>query len=216
MAATALILRNAVVQIQTALATAKTITAISKASEASITATHDFSIGDIILIEAVVGMTQINDRVVRVKTVSTTVSFVCEGLDSTNFTTYASGGTAKKITLGASFDNITQFDLPDSAPDKLDITTIHDDEKQEAFGHDSVQEGTLSLIANPLATAILEVQSASKANARRAFMVTLASGQKAIFNAYCSGGSGMSGGVGAVATAQISLTLRNKPQWFAS
>ena len=216
MAATALILRNAVVQIQTALAAAKTITGISKVSEAVVTATHDFSIGDLVLIEAVVGMAQINDRVIRVKSISTTTSFVCEGVDSTNWTTYASGGTAKKITMGASFDNITQFDLPDSAPDKLDITTIHDDEKQEAFGHDSVQEGTLSLIANPLATAVVEVQTASKANARRAIMVTLSSGQKAIFNAYVSGGAGFSGGVGAVGTAQISMTLRNKPQWFAS
>jgi len=212
----ALILRNAVVQIQTALASAKTITGISKVTEAVITATHDYSVGDYILIEAVGGMTQINNRVVRVKSVSTTVSFVAEGLDSTDFTTYTSGGTAKKITLGASFDNITQLDLPDGAPDEVDVTTIHDDEKQIEFGHQSAQKGTLSLIANPLATAVVEVQTASAALERRAFLVTLASGQKALFNAYCAGGSGFSGGVGAAGTAQISLTLRNKPQWFAS
>lgn len=212
----ALILRNAVVQIQTALASAKTITGITKVTEAVITATHDYSVGDYILIEAVGGMTQINNRVVRVKSVSTTVSFVAEGLDSTDFTTYTSGGTAKKITLGASFDNITQLDLPDGAPDEVDVTTIHDDEKQIEFGHQSAQKGTLSLIANPLATAVVEVQTASTALERRAFLVTLASGQKALFNAYCAGGSGFSGGVGAAGTAQISLTLRNKPQWFAS
>ena len=212
----ALILRNAVVQIQTALASAKTITGITKVTEAVITATHDYSVGDYILIEAVGGMTQINNRVVRVKSVSTTVSFVAEGLDSTDFTAYTSGGTAKKITLGASFDNITQLDLPDGAPDEVDVTTIHDDEKQIEFGHQSAQKGTLSLIANPLATAVVEVQTASTALERRAFLVTLASGQKALFNAYCAGGSGFSGGVGAAGTAQISLTLRNKPQWFAS
>jgi len=212
----ALILRNAVVQIQTALAAAKTITGISKVSEAVVTATHDFSVGDYILIEAVGGMTQINNRVVRVKTVSTTVSFVAEGVASTDWTTYTSGGTAKKITFGASFDNITQLDLPDGAPDEVDVTTIHDDEKQIEFGHQSAQKGTLALIANPLATAVVEVQTASTALARRAFLVTLASGQKALFNAYCAGGSGFSGGVGAAGTGQISLTLRNKPQWFAS
>jgi len=212
----ALILRNAVVQIQTALAAAKTITGISKVSEAVVTATHDFSVGDYILIEAVGGMTQINNRVVRVKTVSTTVSFVAEGVASTDWTTYTSGGTAKKITFGASFDNITQLDLPDGAPDEVDVTTIHDDEKQIEFGHQSAQKGTLALIANPLATAVVEVQTASAALARRAFLVILASGQKALFNAYCAGGSGFSGGVGAAGTGQISLTLRNKPQWFAS
>lgn len=216
MAATALILRNAVVQIQTALATSKTITAISKASEASITATHDYSVGDYILISAVGGMTQINDRVVRVKTVSTTVSFVAEGVNSTGWTTYTSGGTAQKITFGASFDNITQIELPDAAPDEVDITSIHDDERQIVFGHNAAQKGTLSLIANPLATAIVEVQTASAANARRALMITLSSGQKALMNAYVSGGAGFSGGVGAAGTGQVSLTLRNAPQWFAS
>jgi len=214
--ATALVLRNAVVQIQTALATAKTITAISKVSEAVVTGTHDYSIGDYILIYGVVGMTQINNRVVRVKSVSTTVSFVCEGLDSTDYTTYSSGGSAQKITFGASFDNITQLDIPDSAPDEIDVTSIHDDERQIVFGHASAQKGTLSLIANPLATAVLEVGTADLNQERRGFLVTLSSGQKALFNAYCSGGAGFSGGVGAAGTAQISLTLRNKPQWFAS
>lgn len=216
MAATALILRNAVVQIQTALAASKTITAISKVSEAVITCTHDFSVGDYILIESVGGMTQINDRVVRVKSVSTTVSFVAEGINSTNWTTYVSGGTAKKITFGASFDNITQLELPDAAPDEVDVTSIHDDERQIVFGHDASQKGTLSLIANPLATAVVEVQTASAANARRALLVTLSSGQKALMNGFVSGGAGFSGGVGAAGTSQISLTLRNKPQWFAS
>jgi len=216
MAATALVLRNAVVQIQSALATAKTITAISKVSEAVVTATHDYSIGDFVLIYDVVGMTQINNRVVRVKSVSTTVSFVCEGLNSTNYTTYSSAGSCKKITFGTSFDNITQLELPDAAPDEIDVTAIHDDEKQIVFGHAAAQKGTLSLIANPLATAVVEVQTAGAAQERRAFLVTLASGQKALFNAYCSGGAGFSGGVGAAGTAQISLTLRNKPQWFSS
>ena len=85
--ATPLILKKITVQIQTALGSAKTITAISKASEASITATHDFSVGDLIVISGVVGMTEINDKVVRIKTVSTTVSFVAEGLDSSAYTT---------------------------------------------------------------------------------------------------------------------------------
>ncbi len=210
------ILRNAVVQIQTALAAAKTITAISKVTEAVITGTHDFSVGDYILIEAVGGMTQINNRVVRVKTVSTTVSFVAEGLDSSSFTTYTSGGTAKKVTLGASFDNITQMDLPDATPDEIDATSIHDDERQVVFGHAAAQKGSFACIADPLSTAILEVQTADKASARRAFLITLPSGYKALFNAFCSGGSGFSGGVGAAGTSQVSLTLRNKPQWFAS
>ena len=107
-------------------------------------------------------------------------------------------------------------DLPDAAPDEIDVTAIHDDERSIVFGHAAAQKGTLSLVANPLSTAVVEVQTADAAAERRAFLLTLSSGQKALFNAYCSGGAGFSGGVGAAGTAQISLTLRNKPQWFSS
>lgn len=214
--ANAQVLRNATVQIQTALAAAKTITAISKVSEAVITGTHDYSIGDYILIEAVVGMTQINNRVVRVKSVSTTVSFVAEGLDSTNYTTYVSGGTAKKITFGASFDNITNIDLPDASPDEIDATAINDDERQIVFGHAAAQKGSFAVIADPLSTAVVEVQTAQAANTRRAILLSLSSGYKAIMNAYVAGGKGFSGGVGAAGKGQIALTLRNAPQWFSS
>lgn len=214
--ATPLILRGATLAIQSALASAKTITAISKASEASVTATHDYSVGDFVLIDAVVGMTEINQVVGRVKSVSTTVSFVLEGVDSTNFTTYASGGTAQKITFGKSFDSVTNVDLPDGQPDENDITTIHDTERQVAFGHDAKLTGTLSVIANPLNTAVIEVQTAAAAQQRRAFLLTFASGQKVLWNAYCTGGSGFSGGVGSAGTGQIALTLRKKAQWFSS
>lgn len=214
--ATPLILRGATLAIQSALASAKTITAISKASEASVTATHDYSVGDFVLIDAVVGMTEINQVVGRVKSVSTTVSFVLEGIDSTNFTTYASGGTAQKITFGKSFDSVTNVDLPDGQPDENDITTIHDTERQVAFGHDAKLTGTLSVIANPLNTAVIEVQTAAAAQQRRAFLLTFASGQKVLWNAYCTGGSGFSGGVGSAGTGQIALTLRKKAQWFSS
>lgn len=214
--ATPLILRGATLAIQSALASAKTITAISKASEASVTATHDYSVGDYVLIDAVVGMTEINQVVARVKSVSTTVSFVLEGIDSTNFTTYASGGTAQKITFGKAFDSVTNVDLPDGQPDENDITTIHDTERQVAFGHDAKLTGTLSVIANPLNTAVIEVQTAAAAQQRRAFLLTFASGQKVLWNAYCTGGSGFSGGVGSAGTGQIALTLRKKAQWFSS
>lgn len=214
--ATPLILKKITVQIQTALGSAKTITGISKVSEAVVTATHDFSIGDLIVISGVVGMTEINDKVVRVKSVSTTVSFVAEGLDSSAYTTYVSGGTATKVTTMSSFDNVTNLSLPDSPPTEIDATTIHDLEKQVVFGLRDYPKGTLALIADPLATTSLELKTAEAANTRRVFKVVMQNGYVAIFNAYVSGGSGMDGSSGGIATANVSLTLRNAPQWFAS
>lgn len=210
------IFKKVSVRMQKTLGTPKTITGISKASEAVITGTHDFSVGDFIILAGVVGMTEINNFVVRVKSVSTTVSFVAEGIDSTLFSTYVSGGTATKITAFDSFDNVTSLSLPDSPPTELDATTIHDTEKQVVYGLRDFPKGTMALLADPLSTASLNLAAAEDANERRAFVVTLISGYVGIFYAFVSGGAGMDGSGGGLATANVSLTLRKKTQWFAS
>ena len=61
------------VAMQSALGTAKTITSIAVGATATVTATHDFSAGDFVVFD-VLGMYQINGRVFRVLSVSTTVS----------------------------------------------------------------------------------------------------------------------------------------------
>jgi len=213
--ANAQVLRNAVTEIQSTLGSDLTITAISNASEAVITATNTLTAGDLVVISGVVGMPKINDRVVRVKSPSGT-QFTAEGVNSTNWGTYSSGGVANEVTAFQTFDNISQLDLPDAGPDEIDVTAISDDERKIVFGHDSAQKGTLSLIADPLSAAVVEAAAAATDANRRVFRVTLQSGYVAIFNAFVSGGTGFSGGVGAAGTASISLTLRNKPQWFAS
>jgi hypothetical protein len=213
--ANAQVLRNAVTEIQSTLGSDLTITAISNASEAVITATNTLTAGDLVVISGVVGMPKINDRVVRVKSPSGT-QFTAEGVNSTNWGTYSSGGVANEVTAFQTFDNISQLDLPDAGPDEIDVTAISDDERKIVFGHDSAQKGTLSLIADPLSAAVVEAAAAATDAKRRVFRVTLQSGYVAIFNAFVSGGTGFSGGVGAAGTASISLTLRNKPQWFAS
>lgn len=214
--ANAQILRSAVVEIQTSLDTAKTITGISQATEAVVTGTHDFIVGDKVVLKSVLGMTQMNNKVVRVSAVNTTVDFTCEGINSVDFSAYVSGGTAEKLLTSTAFDNITQFSLPDDPPAEIDVSAISDDETQIEFGLNAAAKGTLTLIADPLAATSLEVVKARAANERRIFVITLVSGYVGIFNAFAAGGSGFDGGVGAAATATVSLTLRNPVQWFAS
>ena len=214
--ANAQILRNAIVEMQTALGATKTITGISQASAAVVTATHDYSVGDLIVFSGIVGMTQMNNKVIRVSAINTTVDFTCEGIDSTGFTAWASGGTSQKVDTTTAFDSITQFSLPDDPPQEIDVTTIHDDEIQIEFGMNAAAKGTLSIIADPLAATALEIVTARADNTRRAFKVTLVSGYIGIFNAFVAGGSGFDGGTGAAASGTISLTLRNPTQWFVS
>ena len=73
-----------------------TITAISKANGAVVTAANDFSNGDIVVVTGVSGMTEINFRAGTVASASGT-GFTLTEIDSTSFTTYTSGGIARKI-----------------------------------------------------------------------------------------------------------------------
>jgi hypothetical protein len=78
-----------------------TITGISKAVNASITATHAFTAADVgvttVTIHGVVGMNQINTLSGVVQSVTSTTSFTVN-INSTNFSTYTSGGIANVIT----------------------------------------------------------------------------------------------------------------------
>ena len=90
------------------LEAAKTITAATKASPCQLTSVgHGLSVGDRVYLSTFVGMTELNDRYFKVRTVPTadtfTLSWVGDGtaegtaLDSSAFTTYTSGGTAERV-----------------------------------------------------------------------------------------------------------------------
>jgi hypothetical protein len=84
-----------------AVNTALTITGISKAANASITATHAFTSADIgvttVTFHGVVGMPQINGLSGVIQSVTGTTSFTVN-INSTSFSTWTSGGIANVIT----------------------------------------------------------------------------------------------------------------------
>lgn len=78
------------------------ITAISKANPCVVTDTaHGLTTGAVVKITAVVGMTELNDGLYVVETL-TADTFALVGVDSTNYDTYVSGGTYTPATFGAS------------------------------------------------------------------------------------------------------------------
>ncbi len=80
-----------------------TITGISKAANASITATHAFTSADIgvttVGFHGVVGMNQINTLTGVIQSVTSTTSFTVN-INSTNFSTWTSGGIANMVSAG--------------------------------------------------------------------------------------------------------------------
>ena len=87
--------------------TNKTITGITQANPAVVTATaHGFVTGNLISINSVVGMTEVNGRSFTI-TVLDADTFELNGEDSTGHTAYTSGGTASRqngaTTIGSGF-----------------------------------------------------------------------------------------------------------------
>lgn len=97
-----------------AQASAKTITAITQANPAAVTsASHGFSDGDYVHIESVSGMTEVNDTSFIVAN-ATTNTFTLQdtdgaAVDSSAYTAYTSGGTAKKTNYWLNSDGVLSF-----------------------------------------------------------------------------------------------------------
>ena len=88
--------------------TVKTVTGVTKANPAVVTATaHGFANNDVVLFKSVGGMTQLNGHRYAIQNV-TANTFELQGINSTGYGTYTSGGTAESygyafylgITLG--------------------------------------------------------------------------------------------------------------------
>jgi len=98
----------------TCIASTMSITGASEADPCVITvaSTAALTTGDWIMITAVVGMTQLNDKLYKVTVINGT-TFSLDGIDSTGYTTYSSAGTvtygdfyvAKEATAMKDFDS---------------------------------------------------------------------------------------------------------------
>ncbi|MCB0250047.1 MAG: hypothetical protein KDI07_15840 [Anaerolineae bacterium] len=212
----AFVVKNVRTRIQTALSTAITITAISKASEAVITAANSLSAGDWVVIRGVTGMTEINERVVRVKSPSGT-QFTAEGLDSTDFTTYVSGGSAYEVTTFATLDNITSLNFSDNPAAKQDITAISDTSIKETNGLKGAPTASFGINADPLGAGVVALRTASRGSDPVVIIFDfLDEGFTLYCNAEVSGGDGLNANVGAVATGNVELTLKHIQEYIAT
>ena len=111
---------NVQVAVQSALAAADTISAITKANPAVVTATaHGLANGDWVSLD-VLGMHQLDKSVCRVANV-TANTFELEGVDSTGFDTFSSG-TAQAITFGTSITTMSDINVSGGDFESIDTT----------------------------------------------------------------------------------------------
>jgi len=206
---------NVAVAMQSAIATAKTITGITKASPGVVTSTaHGFSNGNILYL-VIDGMSQLNGRVVRVAGV-TTDTFQLEGIDTTNFDTFSSG-TCAVVTLGTSITTATNITASGGEFDFVDTTTIHQSVRTQIPGVAAAANYEMENIWDVSDAGLLAMKSAYDSQAIRAFSFTFGvGGQKMYFAGYVGASLLPGGQAQGLVTTPTTITMFGSPTYYTS
>lgn len=171
---------NVAVAMQSALATAKIITGITKAAAGVVSSVaHGFANGDYVLLE-VQGMYQLNARVFRVINKADD-SFQLEAqiagtaLDTTAFDAFSSG-TAKKITFGTSITTSASINVSGGDFDFIDTTLIHSNQKSQIPGSANPISISMDQLWDISDAGQIAMKAASDLQEQRAFRFTFGIG----------------------------------------
>lgn len=168
--------RNYRTEVGTVLATAVTVTAISKASEAVVTASNTFTAGDWVQFGQVDGMTELSFILARVKSPSGT-QFTLEGIDSTSWGTWTAG-TCQKVNTWATLATATSVDFGAGSVDSLDATTLLDVTRISQAGLIALPDVTVQLFTDYSVAVQGTIETNAYAGTVTPFRFTKASGHK--------------------------------------
>ena len=181
---TAKVWSGVAIAVQSALATALTVTGITKANPAVVTYTGtDPSNGDYALLK-IQGMHQLDYRVVRVANVNGAGNtFECEGVDSSAYDTFSSG-TAEVITFGTTLSIVGSLSVSGGDFNMIDVTTVHDSVNKQIPGNANPIVISMNCDWDPSDAGLVALKSASDAKAVRCIRVTFSDGSKVVFAGY--------------------------------
>jgi len=209
------------VAVQSALATAKTITAITKAAPGVVTSTaHGFTAGNYLLL-AVNGMVELDARVVRVSATGLTVDvFQMEGdgaasIDTTLFGTFVSG-SAQLITFNTNLSNLTSVTGSGGDFAFIDVTTIHDTVDKQIPGNASAATFTFDAIWDTADAGLIALKTASDVKAQRCIRFTFLNGQKLAFVGYVGASIIPTGAAKDKVTTNVVFTAFGKTSVFVN
>ncbi len=212
---------NVAVAMQSALAAAKTISAITKNAPGVVTsAAHGYANGDYVYLE-VQGMWQLNGRVFRVAAVATD-TFQLEavsggaGIDTSAFDTFSSG-TAQKITFGTSITTAVDMSVSGGNFSFIDTTTIHGNQKSQVPSLPDAMSFTFNNLWDPTDAGQAAMKSASDAQAKRAFKFTFGTGGKImVFAGYVGFAGAPAGSAQDKVTSQAVITCEGSPTYYSA
>jgi len=212
MSSTAITAQRSSLKIATAQGSPLTITAITKANPAVVTATNTFVGGEIIQIDAVGGMVETNGRA-YVVAVPTGTNFQLKGVDSTSYTTYVSGGTATPQTM-TTVGNIKDFDIQPDKPAEIDVTNLASTRKEFRIGLAGSWTMTSTMDIDSSDTGQAELTKAQNDGLSRVLTVALSNGKMFAGVGYILQFNAK-GSPEAVVAGTLSVRGTGQPTWFA-
>jgi Phage tail tube protein, TTP len=206
---------NVAVAMQSTLATADTLTAITKANPGvGSAAAHGFVNSDYIVL-SVQGMHQLNGKVVRVANV-TAGTFELEGVDTTLYETFSSG-TAQVITFGTSITTATTMAAAGGDFDFIDTTTIHVNTKTQIPGLANPQTYTFDNLWDIADAGQIAMKAASDQQAQRAFRFTFGTGGPImVFTGYVGFTAAPTGNAQDKVTSPAVITAFGTPTYYTA
>lgn len=165
-------------------ASAKTITAITKANPGVITSTaHGLTNGQVIGVSGVVGMTEING-LYGVVVNATTNTFSLAGINTTAFSTYTSGGSATPTQVQVG--NLVSVPLPGGQKSELEVTNLDSTSKEFIAGLRDNGQATVNFHSDPsdIGQQVLRSSFAASGSIASNFVITFANGKTRSFNGF--------------------------------
>jgi len=202
------------VSMESVLGAAKTISAINKGTTCTVTGTHDFIAGDYVKL-SVQGMKQLDGKVVRVLSVSTTVSFVAEGIDSTPYDTFSSG-FAYKITFGTTLGTVLSVSGSGGDFNFIDTTTIHANVKSQVPGVANAMSFSFDNLWDMTDAGLIALKAASDNQAQKAMHFAFATGHRMVFLGYVGASLIPGGSTQDKVTTKVDITAFGTPTYYAT
>lgn len=196
---------------ESAIASAKTITGITKAAPGVITATaHGYANGDVVLLE-VQGMVELNGYLFKVANIATDTFQVVgadgtTGIDTTLFGTFTSG-TAKKVTLGTSITGVQEFNFSGGDIKVTDSTTVNDTVDTQVVTGATAQSADMTMQWDPSSAAQQAMVTAFKTRANKGFKVVWPDGANVMWYGTVGYTGAPGGGKQGITTSPAKITM---------
>lgn len=172
------------VEVALTFSSAKTVTAVTKASPGVATSTsHGLAEGAIGYFSSVGGMVELEDQVASVDSTATN-AFNLEGIDTSSFTTFSSSASFTPAATWGTLSKATNYEISGGEADQLDTTTLLDNQRQNEIGMLAAENVKLDAFSDMQDTTMAFVMAAARSGSMVIFRITLSNGERRVFRGY--------------------------------